>query len=190
MVLQRTAAWWFAVILLFVTFAGCRKKEQVQLLGGAQAFDWSETAGVCTLKTTGNCTKGPSGNYCAKDSTCNVALKINGNQVDLYLNGQLQALTGSKIVCVEQGTAITWSVSNPPTNASFLADFGNAAAFSDNQFLTYFTGTAGQAITRTVANADGCYKYNIKVCPVPATVGPTPLGCGESDPVVIVGSGS
>ena len=108
----------------------------------------------------------------------------------MTLNGQ--ALTNTdKIVCASQGAAITWSNTPPPPpptqHFSFLLDFGNVAPITSA--LTYGSGSDTQPATYTVASANGCYKYNVKVCPVPANPGPTALSCGEIDPKIIVGSG-
>ena len=188
MVSHRNPVLWFTVISLLVIAAGCSKEVKQIAPGRMQGFP--SAAGVCNLPATGNCTTGASGNSCSAGGSCNVALTINSSQgVDLSLNGQ--ALTDPRqIVCVPQGGAVTWSVSATPGQSnSFLLDFGNAAPFTTNSNLTFATGSNAQPASQTTASVNGCYKYNVKVCPVPATPGMTPLACGESDPKVIVGDG-
>jgi hypothetical protein len=107
----------------------------------------------------------------------------------MTLNGQALSNT-DKIVCAAQGAAITWTNAPPPPQGqhnSFLLDFGNVAPIVGS--LTYGSGSDTQPATYTVASANGCYKYNVKVCPIPATAGPTTLSCGQIDPKIIVGSG-
>ena len=142
-------------------------------------------AGACNLPSTGNCN---TSNTCAPGSSCNIDVSTDGSGgVNMKLNGQM--LTGSdKIVCAAQGAAITWSNTPPPgQHYSFLLDFGNVAPITSG--LTYGSGSDTQPGTYSVASANGCYKYNVKVCPIPATPGPTALSCGQIDPEIIVGSG-
>lgn len=186
MVLHRSFVVWFAVISLLVILPGCTKQTQQMAPGrGTQGFP--SPAGVCSLPASGNCT---ANSTCSAGGSCNVGLTVNSNQgVDLTLNGQ-QLTDTRQIVCVSQGASITWSASaSPGQHSSFLLDFGNAAPFTNNSYLTFATGSDTQSATQTAANSNGCYKYNIKVCPIPAAAGANKLACGESDPKVIVGDG-
>ena len=185
MVHQRRSVLWLAIIFILAILMSCTKEKTQQ--PPPTKIQWTPTAGVCNLPAAGNCTTGASGNSCVSGGSCNIGLAINASQgVDLTLNGQ--ALSNSyQLVCVPQGTKITWSVS--AAHSSFLADFGNATPFSDNNNLTYITGSDTQPASYTATNNNGCYKYNIKVCPVPETAGPGALSCGQQDPKVIVGSG-
>ena len=185
MVLHRSYVLGCAVILLLVVVGCSKPPQQIAAGGGVQGFPSS--AGVCSLAASGNCSPTST---CSAGGSCNVSVAVNSNQgVDLTLNGQ--ALTDPRqIVCVPQGGSITWSVSAPPgQHNSFLLDFGNAAPFTNNGYLTYATGSDTQSSTGTTPSANLCYKYNVKVCPIPATPSSNPLACGESDPKVIVGNG-
>jgi hypothetical protein len=192
MVFQRRAVLSVAVVPLLVMLGGCTKevkKELGQEHVPLAAASFPSKAGVCKYVSTGNCTTGSTGNSCTPGGPCNISLAINGNQgVDVTLNGAAQPLPSPQIVCVPKSTPITWNV--PAASSSFLADFGNGTPFSDNQNLTYITGATGQPSTDSTINEDGCYKYNIKVCPIPLAPGSGALTCGETDPVVIVGSGN
>jgi hypothetical protein len=173
---------WFVVAL-----AGCNdegKQKGGGGEGGKEGIQGTWVAGACNLPSTGNCT---AANTCTPGS-CNIGVSTDGSGgVNMTLNGQ--ALTNpDKIVCTAQGAAITWTNAPPPgQHYSFLLDFGNVAPFTSS--LTYGNGSDTQPATYTVAGANGCYKYNVKVCPIPANPGPTTLSCGEMDPKVIVGSG-
>ena len=182
MMLHRRAVLLLAAMSLLLVLIGCEKEEKTRKPVVVQAFP--SAAGVCSLPATGNCM---AANTCSSGGSCNIGLAINSSEtVDLTLNGS--ALTNPhQLVCIPSGGSITWSVA--ASNSSFLADFGNAAPFTDNNNLTYFGGTTTQPATHAAASANGCYKYNIKVCPIPGAAGPTSLNCGQSDPKVIVGSG-
>lgn len=185
MVADRSHVLWFAVISLLLTTASCTKETKPVMPVRTQAFP--SQAGVCSLPASGNCT---ANSTCSAGGSCNVSLAVNANQgVDLTLNGQALA-DPRQIVCVPLGGSVTWSVSaTPGQHNSFLLDFGNGAPFTNNSYLTYVTGSDTQSATEATANANGCYKYNVKVCPVPAAAGTSKLLCGESDPKVIVGDG-
>jgi hypothetical protein len=188
MTFRRSCVLQCAAILLVAVFVGCND-EQKQKPGGPQGGEqgirgkeW--VAGLCSLPSAGNC---DASNTCSGGS-CNVGLTTNGTGgVSLTLNNQPLTNAG-QIVCVAQGASITWSTSpQAGQHSSFLIDFGNVAPFTNA--LTYGSGADTQPASYVAAGSKGCYKYNAKVCPIPAIAGPNALSCGENDPKVIVGSG-
>jgi hypothetical protein len=192
MMLHLRGVLWFVAVLLVATLVGCKEEKKVKEPEGIKGFP--SAAGVCSLPAAGNCDTVNNTNVCTPGGSCNVGLAINSNQgVDLTLNNQ--PLTNlQQIVCVPTNATINWSVTPPPGgHSSILLDFGNAAPFNVTPpapYLTYATGSDTQSVSEQVASSNGCYKYNVKVCPIPATAGPTALACGESDPKIIVGSGT
>jgi|SRR6185312_14318584 len=192
MTFQRSCVLQCAAMLLVVVLTGCNdggKHKREGGEGGQQGFHGTEwVAGVCSLPSTGNC---DAANTCSPGSSCDIGVSTDGTGVvNMTLNGR--ALTNTdKIVCAAQAAAITWSNSPAPPpgkHFSFLLDFGNVAPITSG--LTYGSGSDTQPATYTVASANGCYKYNVKVCPIPSTPGPTALACGEIDPKVIIGNGA
>ena len=125
-----------------------RKKEKTRKPVAVQAFP--SNAGVCNLPATGNCM---AANTCSSGGSCTIGVANNSSEtVDLTLNGT--ALSNpNQIVCIPSAGSITWNVA--ASNSSFLADFGNAAPFTDNNNLTYFGGTTAQPATHTAATANG-----------------------------------
>jgi hypothetical protein len=190
MTIQRRCVSLCAALFLVAVLAGCNDEGREKGGGGEgghqgiQGKQW--VAGLCNLPSAGNCDASDS---CASGSSCNITLANDGSGgVNLTLNGHPLTNAG-QIVCVAQGASITWSVAaSAGQHNSFLLDFGNVAPFSNN--LTYGGGTDTQPASFTAAASNGCYKYNAKVCAIPATAGPTALSCGENDPKIIVGSGS
>src|SRR5579884_298735 len=164
-----------AAILLVAVLVGCKDKNAGGPTNGQQGPPgtlW--VAGLCNLPSAGNCT---TANTCTA-TACNVGVSTDGTgAVNMTLNGQ--ALTSAdKIVCAAQGAAVTWSNTPPPgQHFSFLLDFGNVAPITNS--MTYGNGSDTAPATYTVASANGCYKYNVKICPVPSSAGPNTLACGE-----------
>lgn len=191
MTFQRSCVLQCAAMLLIAVLAGCNDDGKKAGGGddgkrGIQGPQW--VAGACNLSSTGNC-NGP--NTCAPGTSCSIDVTPDGNGgVNVKLNGQPLA-NPDKIVCAAQGAAITWTSTPPPPpptqHFSFLLDFGNVAPITSG--LTYANGSDTQPATSTFASANGCYKYNVKVCPIPPNPGPAPLACGEIDPKIIIGSG-
>lgn len=188
MVLHRSSVVCFAVILTVVLLPGCRNEQPQGIAPGGSPGEnkFPSAAGVCKLPASGNC---GDDNKCLPGQPCNVSLSVgSGQTVDVTLNGKL--LTDvHRLVCVPQGASITWTApASAAAHSSFLLDFGDAAPFT-NTDLTYATGSDTQPVTGTTATANGCFKYNVKVCPIPPNASAGKLHCGQRDPKVIVGDG-